>query len=304
MKFTPIGLADFTRLQPFFIDQPYPLCSYSLPSILAWSNHLYHPTAFVDGDCLIIGAEFSRQLEKRHLILPIAAGGRLFSPEALQDLALNAGFDNYWFVPEAYLQEYGRATVAECFDIVEQPGYHDYIYRTEDLAGLKGNRYAKKRNLINQFQRRYVDTGRVEMGPIAPGNVEACLDFLDKWCAERDCDGLPDDDLACEKQALITTLENIAALDVRGLLLRIDGAVCAFGVASQLTPDMGILQFEKADAAFKGLYQYFDNACARQLFKGCVFINKESDMEMPGLAKAKKSYHPVRIEKSYQLVLR
>ena len=84
----------------------------------------------------------------------------------------------------------------------------------------------------------------------------------------------------------------------------LDGEINAFGIASRLTENMGVLHFEKAFASKKGLYQYFDRECARRLFKGCSYINKESDMNVPGLAKAKKSYHPVMTVKSYILTVR
>ena len=67
---------------------------------------------------------------------------------------------------------------------------------------------------------------------------------------------------------------------------------------------MGVLHFEKALSNIKGLYQYFDSECAKRLFKGYKYINKESDMGDPGLAKSKKSYHPVMIVKSYKLIIK
>ena len=58
------------------------------------------------------------------------------------------------------------------------------------------------------------------------------------------------------------------------------------------------------DAEIKGLYQYFDQLCTDRLLNGYRYINKESDMDVPGLAKAKKSYHPVMKIKSYKLILK
>jgi hypothetical protein len=65
---------------------------------------------------------------------------------------------------------------------------------------------------------------------------------------------------------------------------------------------MATLQYEKAYDKIKGLYQYFDNQCAKRLFNGYTYINKESDMGVEGLAKAKKSYHPIHIIESFRLI--
>jgi len=131
-----------------------------------------------------------------------------------------------------------------------------------------------------------------------------CIEFLEKWCEERNCSMDEDEDLACEKQAFINTVAHLDIMEVNGMLLRINGEVSAFGITSHLTDDMGALQFEKALVKIKGLYQYLDNLCAKNLLKGYKFTNKESDMSLPGLARAKKSYHPVMMVKSYKMTVR
>ena len=99
-------------------------------------------------------------------------------------------------------------------------------------------------------------------------------------------------------------LTNIDIIGSKGILLKINGRISAFGISSYLTDSMGILQFEKAFEDIKGLYQFFDRECITRLFSDYEFVNKESDMEVPGLAKSKKSYHPVKRVRSYQLKLR
>lgn len=303
MGFKKITPEDYPFLKRFFKNQRYELCAYSLASILAWSNESYQPYAAVKGDCLIICAEFTFRPENRHLILPVSPV-RSHSPEELQDIALNLGFDCYRFIPQGYIEEHGRHLIESFFDLEEQTEYADYIYLTADIAGLKGNKYSKKRNLINQFKRHYVDKSRVRIETISPAVAAECIDFLEKWCAEHNCEMDQDEDLACEKQAAISTIENIRPLEVSGILLRVDGVVSAFGIASHLTDSMGVLHFEKAFTGIKGLYQFFDNACAKRLFKGYKYLNKESDMNIPGLAKAKKSYYPVKMVKSYKLTVK
>lgn len=303
MKLLPLTPEDYPRLKPFFENQRHRLCAYSLPSLLSWKNEEYQPYGAIDGDALIVAAEFNRQKEKRHLILPISPS-RQYSPEELFALARTLGHTAYWFVTEDYLQQYDIRRVEALFTIREQEEYDDYVYRLSDLAELKGNRYSKKRNLISQFTREYLQRNRVSMSSITPELAPECIQFLNEWCEERGCDADQENDLACERQAALNTIENLGVFKSQGLLLRIDGKVSAFGIGSYLTATMGVLHFEKAFSRIKGLYQYFDNQCACHLFKGYVFINKESDMNVPGLAKAKKSYHPVMRVKSYELVLR
>ncbi len=303
MRLNPITFDNYASLAPFFKRQPYRLCEYTLPSVIAWNNHEYYPCAAVSQDTLIIGAEFKTRPENRYLILPVS-GDRLFTPEQLRDLAKRFGYDKYCFVPDHYLETFGKENVASCFEIARSPEYDDYVYHTEDLASLKGNRYSKKRNLIHQFNREYVGRDRVAVEKLTRAIGTECIDFVEKWCEERDCRRDPNLDLACELQASVNIIENIDRVKAEGLVVRVDGAISAFGVGCRLTEEMGALHFQKAFLNIKGLYQFFDSECARRLFNGFTYINKESDMGMPGLAHAKKSYHPAMMVRSYDLTLR
>ena len=303
MNFIKLEPSNYPEFKPYFNHQRYHLCPYSLGSIIAWSNNVYHPFGAIQNGAVIVYADFIGRPEKRHLILPISPE-KEYTPDELADLSKELGIFTYWFVPEEYILRYGEERISEFFSIREQEGLHDYIYNKEDLAGLKGNKYSKKRNLIHQFMRNYIHNGNVKVEPITDSSVDECLEFLDVWCEENDCGKDPsEDDLACEKVAAQNTLKNMALFEAKGLQLRIDGNISAFGIASQLTDDMGVLQYEKAKSSIKGLYQYFDQQCAEILFNGKTYINKESDMGEPGLMHAKKSYHPIRQVKSYSLKL-
>jgi len=304
MTLTPITADDYARLSPFFAGQSHPLCVYSLAAVLCWRNPFYYPCAAVRDATLVIAAEFVKRPEQRHLILPLKPGF-LPGPAFLRELALELGYRAYWYVPESYLAACDGSALAACFEVRETPDLGDYVYNREDLSELRGNRFSKKRNLIRQFEREYVASGRLAVEAIGPSQKAECAAFLERWCLEHDCDANPQEDLACEKLAVLNALADMERLAMRGLLMRIDGRVCAFGIASDLTGDMGALHFEKAQSDIKGLYQALDRECARRLFgAGQTLINKESDMGLPGLAKAKRSYHPLRIERAYRLELR
>ena len=303
MKLEQLKIEDYPKLKRFFKQPRYRLCEYSLPSILAWTNDEYQPYGLIEDDGLIIGAEFTQHKEKRHLMLPVSPG-REYSPQELREFATRLGFTQYWFVTEEYLEKHGKNQVKSYFSIKPQKEYDDYVYLAEELINLRGNKFSKKRNLIHQFEREYLCNGRVKEEIIRPSMAAECIDFLEKWCEQHDCDVDEEADLACEKQAAINMVENIDFLEVEGLIARVDGVISALAVVSKLTDKIGVLHFEKAFANIKGLYQFFDNLCAKRLLNGCKYINKESDMDVPGIARSKKSYHPVMMIRSYKLTLK
>lgn len=295
--------ADYPLLRPFFIGQEHPLCAYSLASIIVWANEECLPHITIEDDTLFVCYEFATLAHMRHMLLPISPL-RDFTPGELREIAARFGYDTFWFVPEDYVRRHGFSEIAAHFTIEHQTKWDDFVYASQDLSTLRGNRYAKKRNLIHQFERTTLGNGRVRVEPITADTGDECIAFLDRWAVERKYDVSGDLDLQCERDAATKALTHLDLLGLSGLLIRVDGEVAGFGLGGGLTSEMGVFLFEKALSDIKGLYQYFDRACAQHIFAGYEYINKESAMDQPGLAHAKKSYHPVRMVQSYRLTAR
>ena len=304
MNFKPVSIDHYKILKPFFSENPYSLSVYSPASIIAWSYRTFKADYAIDeGNLYICGYEEDHPLE-RHLILPVSSQKISFTPSMLYDTARKTGFDLYWYVPGDYLETLDSDELKSLFLIEEQPGFKDYVYLTEDLIHLRGNRFSKKRNLINQFTREYLRRNRVKVDEIRPEDVDECLQFLELWCDQHACDTEQESSLACEKHAVITTLKNMNRLESKGIQVRLDGKIYAFGIGSRLNQTTATLNFEKADSGIKGLYQFLDNECARRLFSEFRYINKESDMNIPNLAESKQSYNPILRIPSFKLTLR
>lgn len=103
MKMKEIKYSDYSALKKFFSHQRYNLCVYSLPSIIAWRNEDYMPCGAIENDTLIIGAEFTKEREKRHLILPVSPS-REYTPKELYGLAGKLGFKVTGLYPESILK--------------------------------------------------------------------------------------------------------------------------------------------------------------------------------------------------------
>ncbi|MBI5241362.1 MAG: DUF2156 domain-containing protein [Elusimicrobia bacterium] len=301
MDFDLLKPEHYPALKPYFAAQSQPLSAYSLASLVSWSQCIFDTVFAVVGDALLVGERRMDDPERRHLLLPVCPNGPK-PPAWLKEQALAGGFQEYHLVPQTYLDGFG-AEAEKLFTVAEETEYEDYVYISAHLAELPGRDYAKKRNLVRQFERECLEPGRVKVEPIAEANAGQCLACLEGWRAERGSQqwsGL----LECERQAIMKALKNFALLELQGLLVSIDGAVRGFGIGSRLKDDTWVLHFEKASDQVKGLYQYLDRECARGLFSGVTFLNKESDMGDPGLAKAKLSYRPAFRVKSYRLALR
>ena len=72
-------------------------------------------------------------------------------------------------------------------------------------------------------------------------------------------------------------------------------------VYEKMNSDTVLIHYEKASPDFDEIYKAINNEAAKILEKDFKYINRESDMDIPGLMKAKKSYHPHHMVEVYQI---
>ena len=238
----------------------------------------------------------------RRLLMPLPRPWREVTPAELAEIARSNRHGRYYYVPESYIEP-RRAELEALFTVAAQPGYTDYLYNRRDMAELAGHKYSKKRNLIAQFNKQAAAAGPVKVEPITAENSGLCLELLGRWASDPET-GKHLDMLNCERKAIINSLNRFEQLEMRGIMVFIDGVISGFAFGSRLSGDTFVLNFEKALDNVKGLYQFLDNGLAKHLPPHYALINKESDLEKPGLAKAKESYYPVQKIKSYTLTLK
>ncbi|MBI4351866.1 MAG: DUF2156 domain-containing protein [Elusimicrobia bacterium] len=293
---------DYPALKPYFEKHRYPLCEYSPASIIIWNRCLYEVSWKLDGDLLLIAETDIEPPAARRLLMPVPCPFRDLPPAELAAVARRSRHTRYYYVPQDYFEKH-KAGLEEFFTAAEQPGYMDYLYNTGDLASLAGRKYAKKRNLLSQFDKRTAACRKVKVEALTPANNAACLSLLDRWARDPEA-GAHLDMLNCERKAIVNGLKHFELLELKGVLVKIDGEIAGFAFGSRLSDGVFVLNFEKALDNIKGLYQFLDRELALRLPPHYSFINKESDLCEPGLAKAKESYYPAFRTKSYTLTLK
>ena len=81
-------------------------------------------------------------------------------------------------------------------------------------------------------------------------------------------------------------------LGLSGIVLRIDGTIEAISVFEAMNADTAVIHFEKGSPDFDGVYKAVNMEVANRLQPKVTFIDREEDLGVPGLRKAKLSYHP------------
>ena len=174
----------------------------------------------------------------------------------------------------------------------------DYIYRSEDLIHLSGRKFHGKRNHIAQFERKY-DWSYED---ISHENREDCRSVAKQWCAAHD--GCKDKNgFASEPCAIDRALNNFDELHLAGGLIRVEGKPVAFTIGEEINSKIYLLHFEKALDDYDGLYAVINHEYAARHLEGYDLINREEDMGIEGLRKAKLSYHPAILLNKYRVTL-
>ena len=168
---------------------------------------------------------------------------------------------------------------------------YDYVYAIDDLAELKGKKYQKKRNHVNRFRTEHPDY-RVQ--PLCDELLEDVKALVDGWYESRLAQD-PTADFLMERRAIEKALRDYEKLGLETLVLLDGRQVLAVTMGSFLSENTVDVHFEKAREDVDGAYAAINCEFARYLrekYPQLQFLNREEDMGIPGLRKAKESYLP------------
>ena len=130
--------------------------------------------------------------------------------------------------------------------------------------------------------------------------IEQCLDLQTEWCDVRQCK--LNAGLASEDEAIKEVLNLMDRLPIFGGTILIDGKIEAFTLAEKLNNEIAVIHFEKANPKFDGLYQLINQWFCQNELGEYKYVNREQDLGIDGLRKAKQSYHPHHMVNKYVVV--
>ena len=175
----------------------------------------------------------------------------------------------------------------------------DYVYARESLATLKGKKLHGKRNHINKFLSKYPD---YEYRKLDPSMTADCIALYDQWLTEKDDETT--ESLQNEKLSVELALNNMDALGLTGGTIYIGGKLCAFTVGERLHPHMQLIHIEKADTNYEGIFPMINQQYVLHECDAVELINREEDMGIEGMRKAKRSYHPLKMIEKHLISIR
>lgn len=281
LEFKPVSVKDKLNIDSFFAATQEISCEVNFATLLIWQT-VYGTRFAICGDCMIV-----RMLDERGFVYSLPFGNF----ERGMELIFNEEPSPRFWVQEGERYDRFIASYGARYIINEERNAFDYLYLRTDLAELSGRKYQAKRNHISAFSRAH-DWRFV---PICADNTDDVKACAEQWYAENHADGKY---LDAERNGVYLLLDNMERLGAKGGAITVDGKVVAFTVGTAISNEIFDIHIEKALADYSTAYAVINREFARSL-SGYTYINREDDMGLDGLRKAKLSYRPVRLIRKF-----
>ena len=267
---------------------------YTFTNLFMWRN-LYNVSWAVENDVLFIFAENNKTFSAWK---PFGAAENM--QDAISKILTCANElkgDREFilnFLEKNFVEELKKFPNAK-FEINFNLAYTDYVYAAEDLATLGGRKFHGKKNHLNQF---YKDYPIAEYSPITAEIIPQCLELLDDWYETQLND--PElftlrESLAHEKNAIYEIFGDYNFFGIKGGAILFGKKVIAFTFGEMLNSDTAVIHVEKAAADIRGAFTAINQNFVAHEWQNATFINREEDLGVEGLRKAKESYRPVKM---------
>ena len=291
IEFAPITLATKSIFSKYVSTQ-IRNCNAAFANIFCWQQSYHSLWAEAEG-FLVVKYRVEGSSDTAYMLLT-----RQFTDENLaaivplleEDARIDGQQLRISSLP-AYATDIMRSLFGEKFAYAANRDTADYIYNASELRELPGRKYQPKRNHLNRFNDFY----NWQFEPLSAEHKEECLRLESEWQSHH----RNDETAAAERSAIVCAFDNFDALGLSGGILHIDGRLAAFTYGSPVNDEVFDIHVEKADTAYEGIFPAINRLFAQTIPQQYKFINREEDMGLEGLRRAKLSYHPASLEDKY-----
>ncbi len=289
--FKKITLADKPPIDDYFQRFPQYHSEHNFLTLFCWEH--YSPCEYaVINDHLILSNTTNGKFTCH---APIGEFDPALFEELLKFAKKHTGDCAVTFYEDRYLP-YMKLYHHET-PVYESRGCSDYYYRTKEIAELAGQKYLNIRKQINRFNTKYQYT----VDPVTPESIPEIHEMLDKWSDAKNTD--MNTVLSEEVGAAHAALNKWDELECEGLIVRIlpKNKIGAVAIWGEMNNETAVIHFEKGLSQYKGIYKVINQETAKSLLGKYSWINRESDMDVPGLREAKLRYHPEKCAKIWYI---
>lgn len=295
INFHNLKLSDKHLFDRYFLATQHEISDFNFTNLFMWRKPYNVKYAIVDG-FLCISAQY--KATPPFCFFPLGSGDIKAVLQKLINHFQELGYPLMLRSLTPLLKQQLQSLMPGAFSIHASVDTYDYIYKSSDLISLEGKKLHAKRNHINRF----IANNTFSYHAFTSELAKQCIKTANEWCAKRDCEDSAS--LAEEKDAIIEALSNFKSLKYKGGLIKVSDKIIAFTYGEKLTDNMAVIHVEKADPDIQGSYAMINQQFCEHEWQSVEFINREEDMGIQGLRKAKLSYNPIRMSEKYSAKLK
>jgi len=291
LDFRAITIDDLPTLSPILKEYGGSSCQHSFPAMFGLNAKYGDEFCFKD-EVLFIHRRFRDHDGYRVYLAPLGD----INEKAIRAMLDDAHSHSLKLAFETVTEEFLPNIDTSIFDIELSRDYSEYLYSSEELSTLSGKKLAAKRNRISAFHSSY--DGRVRISKIEPSDIPDIKNFTQQWFSEK-MESSEEPGLDSEANAISIYLDYYEELDFRGIIVRIDEKTVGYAAGVPLSDNTIDEVIEKGLWKVTGIYQVLCNEFAKLCCKDYQHINREEDLGLAGLRRAKESYQPLRLLNKY-----
>ncbi len=248
-------------------------------------------------DCLVIKTKFPNE-KYPFIFYPLGLGDRQKTIKDVMDYFLSNNMKFAIRSLEPYQKYELEKNMPNIFDISPNRDRFDYIYNVSDLINLNGRKLHSKKNHLNKFLNLYPN---FVYERIDSSNAIDVFESYVEWFNKNPniTDGLRNEFVGIE-----STLRNFNLLDMKGGVIKIDNKIAAFTLGEQINSNSVVIHIEKANTFYEGIYQAINQQFLCNDWNEMEFVNREEDLGIEGLRRAKMTYNPIRFVEKFEAVLK
>lgn len=297
LDFRKIEHRDMPEIWKYLVSAPGRTTDFSYAGLLMWVDYFHYEFA-VFHDTLFIKGRVESDISKTAFSLPVGVLPLDSSVAILKEYCRQNGLQlEFSAVPESELGNFIALTPKSVELLAD---WSDYLYDADSLATLKGKKYGKKRNHVNQFLYAYPDW---TLTPLSAHNAADAIRFMNKIDAEGDTTPMAVEERRLNREMLRLIAEGDDFM--KGAILDDGhGEILGFTIGD-VKEDTLFVHIEKALRNVPGGFEMLNKAFAEhmmELHPEIKYINREDDSGDPGLRYAKQSYHPVAMLRKFNII--
>lgn len=304
LQFRNITYADRQLVQSYTMGTECRNCDYNFINLMSW-QFIYHTQLALHRDMLLIRFRNNGQTAYLPpLARPPYDSQTMSAPytQVLLDLIAHSKAKGEEFrimgACQGMLERF-ESVLPGHFQATADPSYTDYIYDRDALSTLAGKKLQSKRNHANRFERNYP---HYEYRPLTPDLVHECWELEEQWAA-RHTDSEARLNADDEQHSMRRVFKHWDELGALGGVILVEGKVVAFCFGGPINYDTFDVCCEKADTDYEGAFAIINREFVRHLPAQYTLINREEDLGIEGLRRAKLSYQPKLLLQKYSITI-